>query len=122
MFEDEPTLFIENYFENSEINTRRSTAVELLKSITRSYNFSDLLKKQLLDFVQITQSQGKNIPAECLLLNLVVDSGTVAFRSVDGVTQISITEDIIKYVYLEIVKPFFASVYEWVNANPDKKV
>lgn len=122
MFEDEPTLFIENYFENSEINTRRSTAIELLKTITRCYNFTDLLKKQLVEYVQITQAQGKNVQGECMILNLVIDSGTVAFRSVDGVTQISISEEIIQYVYLEIVKPFFRSVYEWVTAHPDKKV
>lgn len=63
------------------------------------------------------RTQGRNTSSECTLLNLTVDAGYTAFRSVDGVTSLAISDEIIKGVYLEIVKPFFAQVYEWILAN-----
>jgi hypothetical protein len=33
------------------------------------------------------------------LLNLVIDAATVAYRSVDGVTSLGVSEDIIQYTY-----------------------
>lgn len=37
MFEYEPDSFIETFFEQSDIHSRRSTTVELLKSLCKHY-------------------------------------------------------------------------------------
>jgi exportin-2 (importin alpha re-exporter) len=38
LFEDEPEVYIDYYFRNTEIQTRRAAAIELLRIICRSYN------------------------------------------------------------------------------------
>jgi len=37
MFIEEPSLFIESYFDASEINTRRSVSIDLLRSLVKFY-------------------------------------------------------------------------------------
>jgi hypothetical protein len=117
LFQDDPQQFVSNYFENNDIDSRRSTSIELLKSICRSYKFDEYLKNYLNNYVQVLKTQGQNLQTECTLLNLVIDAATVAYRSVDGVTSLGVSEDIIQYTYQQIVKPFFATVYGWVISN-----
>jgi hypothetical protein len=98
LFQDDPQQFVSNYFENNDIDSRRSTSIELLKSICRSYKFDEYLKNYLNNYVQVLKTQGQNLQTECTLLNLVIDAATVAYRSVDGVTSLGVSEDIILWL------------------------
>ena len=56
LLQEDQATFIGNYFENSEVDSRRSTAIELLRSICRSYKFDDYLKKYLAAYCQQPQN------------------------------------------------------------------
>lgn len=118
LFQDEPATFVGNYFESSEIDTRRSTAIELLRNICRAYNFNDYLKKYLAAYCQ----QPKEPQTECTLLNLIVDAGSSAYRSLDGVTSLGVSEDIVQFGYLQLVKNHFQQVYGWIMNNEGKPI
>lgn len=47
------------------------------------------MKKYVIQYLEVMRTQGRNIPSECTLLNLTVDAGYTAYRSVDGVTSVS---------------------------------
>lgn len=119
LFQDDPATFVTNYLENGDIESCRSTAIELIRTIGRAYKFDDYLKKYLAAYVQ---QQQHDIATECSLVNLVVDSGAVAYRSVDGVTCLGIGEDILQVTYQQLVKNYFQKVYGWIMTAGDKPI
>ena len=60
-----------------------------------------------------------NIENECLLLNLVMESASKAFRDIDGVTQLFISKSIVDYCYHNIVKNTLNQFYEFCANNPN---
>ena len=48
-FNEEPASFIESYFELSDINSRRTVTVDLLKSLSKYYNSE--ISQQIQNFV-----------------------------------------------------------------------
>lgn len=54
LFEEEPEVFIDFYFRNTEVQTRRAAAIELLRIICRSYNtFQGFLETQISNFMAL---------------------------------------------------------------------
>jgi exportin-2 (importin alpha re-exporter) len=86
LFEEEVDLYIDYYFRNTEIQTRRAAALELLRVICRHYTslFEPFLEEQIRTFENVAG----NIKAECSLLGLIIDGSSKGFRDVDGCTQL----------------------------------
>ena len=111
LFEDEPEVFIDYYFRNTEIQTRRAAAIELLRIICRSYNcFQAFLERQISNFIALPT---KNVAAECTLLGLTIDGCSKGFRDVDGCTQLFVDVQLIHYCYQHIAKVSLGAVYNW---------
>ena len=119
-FEEDADKFIDSYFECNETDTKRSFAIDLLKSINRIYphQTADFIVK----FITTQTASQLSIKDECMMYNLLVDGGSSAYRSIEGVTNLSISQDIIKGCYLNMLKPKFQMVYEWILKNGQKEV
>jgi exportin-2 (importin alpha re-exporter) len=120
-FEDEPEIFIDYYFRNSEMMTRRAAAIELLRIICRSYGsaFPAFAQKHLSSFMSLPS---KNAADECTILGLIIDGSSKGFRDVDGCTQLFVEENIIHFCYNNIVKSTLGAVFTWAIANPQRVV
>lgn len=115
LFEDEPEVFIDYYFRNTEIQTRRAAAIELLRIICRSYNaFQPFLERQIQNFMALPS---RSTVAECTLLGLAIDGSSKGFRDVEGCTQLFVNVQIIEYCYHNIAKVSLGAVYAWANEN-----
>lgn len=89
LFEEEIDVFIDYYFRNTEIQTRRAAAIELLRIICRSYNaFQPFLERQIQNYLLLPPG---NVKAECTLLGLIIDGSSKGFRDVDGCTQLFVS-------------------------------
>ena len=115
LFEEETQCFIDYYFRNAEIQTRRAAAIEVLKVICRHYNqlFEPFLENQISSF---DSSEG-NIRNECSLLSLIIEGSTKGFRDIDGCTQLFVNERLIQFTYVEIIKKRLFNISEWIRNN-----
>jgi exportin-2 (importin alpha re-exporter) len=119
LFEEEIELYIDYYFRNTEIQTRRAAALELLRVVCRHYKLIEgFIEQQLQNF----QGVADNVQAECTLLTLIIDGSNKGFRDIDGCTQLFVREELIQYTYNSIVKKTLFKMYEWLGKNPEHKI
>ena len=116
LFNEEIETFIGYYFRNTELNSRRSAALELLQSLVRNYpEFQQFLSNQLQSFKSDSNSEGL-----CLLLTLVIESAPKGFRDIDGATQLHISDQIISFCYDNYIKNFLGEMFRMNLENPEK--
>ena len=120
LFEDEIELYIDYYFRGSEINTRRSAALDLLRVICRHYNhlFEPFLREQMESFGSIAG----DTKAECNMHSLVIDGATKSFRDIDGCTGLHVSETLIQQTYQRIIKEKLGSIMEWMKNHKDQGI
>lgn len=107
-------MFIDYYFRNTELQTRRAAALEILRVICRYYDcFAPFLEQQLHNF----QGETGNIKSLCTILNFTIDGSSKGFRDVDGCTQLFVNQNIIDYTYQNIAKKSLFEVYDWMTKN-----
>lgn len=120
LFEDEPDVYIDYYFRNSEIQTRRAAAIELMRAISRSYDaFEPFLRNQIENFTSLPQ---RDVQSECIILGLTIDGSSKGFRDVDGCTQLYVKPEIIYFCYQNIVKKSLGQVHDWIQNNKNDDV
>ncbi|KRW98823.1 Armadillo-type fold [Pseudocohnilembus persalinus] len=108
MFEYEPESFIQSFFEQSDIHSRRSTTVELLKNLCKHYigNMQNFIQSVIPKYIEkMKQQGGPSQDEEIILINLVIDGSTVAYRTKDGVSEVSLGSELILYFYNNVIKP-----------------
>lgn len=120
LFSEEIGVYIDYYFRNTELQTRRAAALELMRVICRNYHtFEPFLTTQISNYLQMVD---KNINSQCTILNLIIDGCCKGFRDVDGCTSLFVSEQIVLVAYKSIVKPALAEFYEWILNNPNQAV
>jgi exportin-2 (importin alpha re-exporter) len=118
-FKIEPQSYIDTFFDQADLNSRRHVTIDLLRCLSKNY------KDQLLQYIQniipaylgILQTQGCDQQQEITLLNLVIDSSLQAYRAIDGVTLLNFTPEVIDYVYQNIMKGTIGAIYQALSQN-----
>ncbi|EAR95791.1 CAS/CSE protein, carboxy-terminal protein (macronuclear) [Tetrahymena thermophila SB210] len=124
-FEDEPTSFLESFFQFSDINTRKSVTVDLLKNIAKGFGdeLVGQIKNYILEYKNLLDSTGQfNIETEVILLNLIIDGATVAYRDKEGVTEICLPAELVTYIYENIIKPTLGKMFSVLSQNQNMLV
>lgn len=105
MFTQEDTNFIESFFQNGDTDKLRNMSQEIAKLLARQYKdqISGTLSRMLQEY-QAQIQQGQNIETEWLLINLLIDCMTTAYRPKDGVTGVGLPSDFITGFYEMAVK------------------
>ena len=118
--QSENETFIDFNFRNAEIGTRKASAVDLIRAISRHYpDFEQYLDSKVDQCIKTTG--GPNIKANMSIIALLIEGGSKAFRDIDGTTQLFVKESIILKAYQNIVKPYLASMQQSISQNPDQE-
>ena len=114
LFNEEIDTFIGYYFRNTEMNSRRSSALELLQAMVRTYpEFGEFLQNQLQNF----EPSNENVEGMCLLLTMVVESAPKGFRDTDGSTHLHFHESMISFCYNKFVKTTLTKLFTVSSEN-----
>ncbi|CAD8171624.1 unnamed protein product [Paramecium octaurelia] len=116
MFSDEPQEFIEKFFEQSDLESRRAQAVELFKTVTKHFNQQVNLIIQ--EYLQAYIQSGMNgIDNEIILINLIIEASTSSFTSKDGTIDIILSQENVLGFYTHCLKPKLGQIFEMQQQN-----
>ncbi|CAD8088438.1 unnamed protein product [Paramecium primaurelia] len=116
MFQDEPQEFIEKFFEQSDLESRRAQAVELFKTVTKHFNqqVNIIIQEYLQAYIQ---SGMNGIDNEIILINLIIEASTSSFTSKDGTIDIILSQENVLGFYTHCLKPKLGQIFELQQQN-----